>query len=107
MPNTLTNVQDIKVAQRALQPFTAALTPMRAFSTNFSPDPAEKLDTVRVPFVGTPTQSSDFAGNYTARRGASCRGTRSGSTARFRTGSISSRPRFAFACARKCRSASP
>lgn len=43
MPNTLTNVQDIKVAQRALQPFTAALTPIRAFSTNFSPDPAEKL----------------------------------------------------------------
>ena len=39
---------------------------MRAFSTNFSPDPADKLDTVRVPFVGTPTQSSDFAGNYTA-----------------------------------------
>ena len=65
MPNTLTNVQDIKVAQTALQPFRAALTPMRAFSTNFSPDPAEKLDTVRVPFVGAPTQSSDFAGNYT------------------------------------------
>ena len=66
MPNTLTNVHDIKAAQRALQPFTAALTPMRAFSTNFSPEPADKLDTVRVPFVGTPTQSSDFAGNYTA-----------------------------------------
>ena len=65
MPNTLTNVQDIKVAQHALQPFTAALTPMRAFSTNFSPEPADKLDTVRVPFVGAPTQSSDFAGNYT------------------------------------------
>jgi len=66
MPNTLTNVQDIKVAQRALQPFTAALTPMRAFSTNFSPDPANKLDTVRVPIVSPPSQSSDFAGNYTA-----------------------------------------
>ncbi len=66
MPNTLTNVQDIKVAQRALQPFTAALTPIRAFSTNFSPEPADKLDTVRVPIVSPPTQSSDFAGNYTA-----------------------------------------
>ncbi len=65
MPNTLTNVQDIKVAQRALQPFTAALIPIRAFSSNFSPDPADKLDTVRVPIVGTPTGSSDFAGNYT------------------------------------------
>jgi hypothetical protein len=65
MPNTLTNVKDIKVAQNALQPFMAALTPIRAFSTNFSPEPADKLDTVRVPIVGPPTQSSDFAGNYT------------------------------------------
>lgn len=65
MPNTLTNVKDIKVAQNALQPFMAALTPLRAFSTNFSPEPAEKLDTVRVPVIGTPSESSDFAGNYT------------------------------------------
>lgn len=66
MSNTLTNVKDIKVAQNALQPFMAALTPLRAFSTNFSPEPADKLDTVRVPVVGTPSQSSNFAGNYTA-----------------------------------------
>jgi len=66
MPNTLTNVNDIKVAQNALQPFTAALTPLRAFSSNFSPEPADKLDTVRVPVVGAPSQSSDFAGSYTA-----------------------------------------
>ncbi|XHR27616.1 MAG: hypothetical protein ACFUZC_16950 [Chthoniobacteraceae bacterium] len=66
MANTLTNVNDIKVAQNALQPFMAALTPLRAFSTNFSPEPADKLDTVRVPVVGAPSQSSDFAGDYTA-----------------------------------------
>ena len=66
MANTLTNVNDIKVAQNALKPFTAALTPLRAFSTNFSPEPADKLDTVRVPVVGAPSQSSDFAGSYTA-----------------------------------------
>ena len=54
MPNTLTNVNDIKVAQNALQPWMAALTPLRAFSSNFSPEPADKLDTVRVPFVGAP-----------------------------------------------------
>ena len=66
MANTLTNVNDIKVAQNALRPFTAALTPLRAFSTNFSPEPADKLDTVRVPVVGAPSQSSDFAGSYTA-----------------------------------------
>lgn len=65
MANTLTNVKDIKVAQAALLPYRAALTPLRAFSTNFSPEPADKLDTVRVPVVGAPSQSSDFAGNYT------------------------------------------
>jgi hypothetical protein len=43
MPNTLTNVKDIKVAQNALQPWMAGLLPLRAFSTNFSPEPADKL----------------------------------------------------------------
>ena len=65
MANTLTNVKDIKVAQSALQPFMAGLTPLKAFSTNFSPEPADKLDTVRVPVVGTPSTASDFAGSYT------------------------------------------
>ena len=66
MPNTLTNAKDIKVAQAALQPFMATLLPMRAFSSNFSPEPADKLDTVRVPIVGAPSAASDFAGSYTA-----------------------------------------
>src|SRR5438067_807415 len=65
MPNTLTDVNDVKVAQNALQPFMASLMPMRAFSTNFSPEPADKLDTVRVPVVGAPSPASDFAGSYT------------------------------------------
>src|SRR5215210_1057297 len=65
MPNTLTDVKDIKVAQTALQPWMAGLLPMRAFSTNFSPEPADKLDTVRVPVVGAPSASSEFAGSYT------------------------------------------
>lgn len=66
MPNTLTNVKDIKVAQRALMPFTANLLPVTAFSTDFSPLPADKLDTVRVPIVGAPSTSSDFTGDYSA-----------------------------------------
>jgi len=66
MSNTLTNVKDIKVAQRALMPFMSNLLPVTAFSTDFSPLPAEKLDTVRVPLVGAPSVSSDFAGDYAA-----------------------------------------
>jgi hypothetical protein len=37
-----------------------------SFSTNFGPQQADKGDTVRVPLVGAPTGSSDFAGDYTA-----------------------------------------
>ena len=66
MSNTLTNVKDIKVAQRALMPFMSNLLPVTAFSTDFSPMPAEKLDTVRVPLVGAPSESSDFNGDYSA-----------------------------------------
>jgi hypothetical protein len=66
MSNTLTNVKDIKVAQRALMPFMSNLLPVTAFSTDFSPQPADKLDTVRVPLVGAPSVSSDFAGDYSA-----------------------------------------
>ncbi len=65
MSNTLTNVKDIKVAQKALLPFTANLLPVTAFSTNFGPQQADKGDTVRVPLVGTQSGSSDFAGDYT------------------------------------------
>ena len=60
MRNILTNIKDIKVAQAALQPFMAALLPMLAFSTNFSPEPADKLDTVRVPAVGAPASASEL-----------------------------------------------
>jgi hypothetical protein len=66
MSNTLTNVKDIKVAQRALMPFMSNLLPVTAFSTDFSPQPADKLDTVRVPLVGAPSESSDFEGDYSA-----------------------------------------
>jgi hypothetical protein len=66
MPNTLTNLKDIKVAQSALQPFMSTLLPIRAFSTNFSPEPADRLDTVRVPIVGAPSPSIDFSGSYTS-----------------------------------------
>ena len=69
-PNVLTNVGDIKVAQTALQPFLKTLLPVAAFSRNFSPNPADKGDMIRVPIVGAPAESSDFEGDYTANSGA-------------------------------------
>lgn len=65
MSNTLTNVADISVAQKALHPFTSQLLPVRAFSTSFSPAPADRGDTVRVPVIGAPGVAADFAGDYT------------------------------------------
>ncbi len=71
MPNTLTNLKDIRVAQRALMPFMANLLPVTAFSTNFGPQQADRGDTVRVPLVGAPSGSSDFAGDYTSNADSS------------------------------------
>ena len=69
-PNVLTNVGDIRVAQTALQPFLKTLLPVAAFSRNFSPNPADKGDMIRVPIVGAPAESNDFQGDYTANSGA-------------------------------------
>lgn len=65
MANTLTDLKDIKIAQSALMPWMTALLPLSAFSTNFSPAPADKLDTIKVPVVAAPSGSSDFNGDYT------------------------------------------
>lgn len=65
MPNTITDLKDVRISQNALMPWMTALLPLTAFSTNFSPDAADKLDTIKVPVIGAPTSASDFAGDYT------------------------------------------
>jgi len=62
--NTLTNLQDIRIADTFLQTFVAALTPFRAFSTDFSAEFVERGKTVNVPIIGEAGQSHDFAGSY-------------------------------------------
>lgn len=66
MANIITDLKDVRLSQTALTPWINALLPLTAFSTNFSPDTADKLDTVKVPVIGMPSASSDFAGDYTA-----------------------------------------
>lgn len=65
MPNTLTNLNHTIITNAALEAFTAALTPLSAFSLNVSPDPAQRGDKVKV--LWTPAQAGaiDFAGTYT------------------------------------------
>ena len=66
MANTITDLKDVRLSQNALLPWMETLLPLSAFSTNFSPDAADKLDTVKVPVIGAPSASSDYAGDYTA-----------------------------------------
>ena len=66
MANTITDLKDVRISQNALLPWMETLLPLSAFSTNFSPDAADKLDTVKVPVIGAPYASSDYAGDYTA-----------------------------------------
>lgn len=41
MPNTITDLKDVRISQSALMPWMTALLPLTAFSTNFSPSPAD------------------------------------------------------------------
>lgn len=66
MANTITDLKDVRISQNALLPWMETLLPLSAFSTNFSPDAADKLDTVKVPVIGAPSASRDYAGDYTA-----------------------------------------
>lgn len=66
MANTITDLKDVKISQSALMPWMTTLLPLSAFSTNFSPDAADKLDTIKVPVIGLPSTASDYSGDYTA-----------------------------------------
>jgi hypothetical protein len=66
MPNLLNNVQDVNIAQSFLEAFVAALTPLRAFSTDFTSEFTQKGKTVNVPVIGASAASEDFAGSYSA-----------------------------------------
>ena len=65
MANTITDLKDVRISQSALMPWMETLLPLSAFSTNFSPDAADKLDTIKVPVIGAPSASSDYDGDYT------------------------------------------
>lgn len=65
MANTVNISSDI-LAQGALEGFNSILAPLNIFSTNFSPAPAQKGDTVSVPLYGTIANADTFGGDYTA-----------------------------------------
>jgi hypothetical protein len=74
MANNLTQVQDIRIADKFLESFVAALTPLRAFSTDFTPEFTERGKTVNVPVIGAANASYDFAGSYSANADSDVQG---------------------------------
>lgn len=74
MANNLTQVQDIRIADKFLEAFVAALTPLRAFSTDFSPEFTQRGKTVNVPVIGAANASYDFAGSYSQNADSSVDG---------------------------------
>ncbi|MCX6925308.1 MAG: hypothetical protein NT154_19170 [Verrucomicrobia bacterium] len=67
---TYTNLNNEIFAQAALEAFVTRLLPLSAFSTNFSPAPVQKGDTVLVPLIAALTATT-FGGSY-----AICGGTK-------------------------------
>lgn len=67
MANTLTNLTDTIVLDKALEAFTAALTPLRAFALNVSPSEGQRGDKVKVLSIPAASAAIDFAGSYTVQ----------------------------------------
>lgn len=74
MANTLTDVQDLRIADKFLEAFVAELTALRAFSTDFTPEFAKRGKTVNVPVIGAANASYDFAGSYSANADSDVQG---------------------------------
>lgn len=60
MANTLTTLTDTIITNAAIEAFTAAIAPLKAFSRNVSPEPAERGDKVKVLSVAAATAATDF-----------------------------------------------
>ena len=64
MANVFTNLTHTILAQQALEAFTAQLTVLNAFATNFSAEAVQKGDKVKVAFVSAAAAAKTFAGTY-------------------------------------------
>ena len=60
MSNTLTNLTDTIITNAAIEAFTAAIAPLRAFAQNVSPEPSQKGDKVKVLSVAAATAATSF-----------------------------------------------
>lgn len=62
--NTFTTLTHTVLAQRAMEAFTYTLQPLRAFSTNFSAEAAQRGDKIKVMFTSAADAAADWAGSY-------------------------------------------
>lgn len=62
--NTFTTLTHTVLAARAMEAFTYALTPLQAFSTNFSSEAAQKGDKIKVMTTAAASAAVPFTGSY-------------------------------------------
>ena len=74
MANTFTNTSSVILTTAALEAFTAALQPIKSFASDFSAAAAQKGSAVRVTFIPSQAEATDFAGDYTANPGSTATG---------------------------------
>jgi hypothetical protein len=74
MANTFTNTGSVILTAAALEAFTAALQPIKSFASDFSAAASAKGTSVRVTFIPSQADASDFGGDYTANSGSSANG---------------------------------
>lgn len=74
MANNFTNTGSVILTTAALNAFTAALQPIRSFASDFSAAASQRGTSVRVTFIPSQADASDFAGDYTANAGSTATG---------------------------------
>ena len=74
MANTFTNTGSVILTAAALEAFTAALQPIKSFASDFSAAASAKGTSVRVTFIPSQADASDFNGDYTANSGSTANG---------------------------------
>src|SRR6266481_9251522 len=74
MPNVFTNTGSVILTAAALDAFTAVLQPIKSFASDFSAAASAKGTSVRVTFIPSQANATDFAGDYTANSGSTANG---------------------------------
>src|SRR5258705_4961385 len=74
MAITFTNTSSVILTTAALEAFTAALQPITSFATSLDAAAAQRGSSVRVTFIPSQADATDFGGDYTVNSGSAATG---------------------------------